>query len=125
MVAVCDQAILIEAAEIEVTHLTPLFGGKGGHITCGVNPHVRVDRDPAVRGEINLRPIVIGRGAGKEVPAGLPARWYPVQTAEGDEKQSFLAAISIPMRAAILAEIRHGRILGGETVFNMIRNPIV
>ena len=48
-----------------------------------------------------------------------------VKTAKGDEEHRFLAAITVTMRAAVVADIADGGVLGGEAVVDVCADPIV
>ena len=125
MIAVGAHAVLVQAAEIEVAQFAFLLRRERVGVAHRPQAHVGVHRHPAVGGEVNLAPVVVGLVSRERVPAGLPAGGNAIEAAEGDEEQRFLPAIPVAFGAAIIADVPDGGVLSGVTVLDVVRDPVV
>src|SRR5439155_16941035 len=64
----------------------------------------RVGGEPAIRGDVDLAPVVHGPTAGLGFPAALPARGDAGDAAHGDKDGALHAAISAATREAVLGQ---------------------
>src|SRR5258707_1161551 len=115
MIAVCAHAVLIEATEVEITNLPLLLRLKCSGVAHRVNTHIGIHRYQSVRCEVDLRPVMDGLCPREGVPSRLPARGYAVQPAQSDEQERLLAAVTIPISAAMIAYVANRRIFQRET----------